>query len=147
MRLTLDGLTAAPAQVWGNIRLVPLVRDAPIEDLRLALRRFEADGPRVVRVSKRTAYTSYIPYGLVVQWSPDGEPMTAIEGHLGAREEKKIRSLNGASSLLSRELAKVAFTKRKAALGIPKCGLLIPSGVNPSKCVRVRRHALASLRG
>ncbi|MFF0448370.1 hypothetical protein ACFYT4_18500 [Streptomyces sp. NPDC004609] len=34
-RLDMTGLVAAPAQVWGGIRLVPLVREAPVEGLRL----------------------------------------------------------------------------------------------------------------
>lgn len=33
--LDLTGLTTRPAQTWGAVRLVPLVREQPITDLRL----------------------------------------------------------------------------------------------------------------
>ena len=35
-KLSLKGLTLAPSQVWGQIRLVPLLREEVREDLRLA---------------------------------------------------------------------------------------------------------------
>lgn len=76
-RLELTGLTVRPAQVWGGIRLVPLVRETPVEGLRLhqeVYRGFGADpgpgsGSSVVDVGPRSHYTSYIPHGLVADWS------------------------------------------------------------------------------
>ncbi|WP_392754204.1 hypothetical protein [Streptomyces sp. LN590] len=57
-RLELTGLTVRPAQVWGGIRLVPLVREAPVEGLRLhqeVYRGLGADpGPGVVDVGPRS---------------------------------------------------------------------------------------------
>ncbi|GAB2832660.1 hypothetical protein GCM10022221_34260 [Actinocorallia aurea] len=74
-RLSLTGLRTAPSQVWGGIRLVPLLRDAPIEDLRLHPRVYDAHG--IVDLGKRTAYASYIPHGLVAAWTDDGTPAAA----------------------------------------------------------------------
>ncbi|GAA0936755.1 ARPP-2 domain-containing protein [Nonomuraea longicatena] len=80
-RLDLTGLTTRPAQVWGGIRLVPLVRERPVEDLRLAAELYTAD-LGVVRVNARTAYVSYIPHGFVADWTNDGSPAAAYGTHL-----------------------------------------------------------------
>ncbi|GLY74870.1 ARPP-2 domain-containing protein [Actinoallomurus iriomotensis] len=64
------GLTTRPAQVWGGVRLVPLVRETPIEDLRLDVRLHDADFG-VVAVDARTDYWSYIPHGYVATWGDD----------------------------------------------------------------------------
>ncbi|MET9426937.1 hypothetical protein [Streptomyces sp. NPDC003036] len=72
-RIDLAGLTARPAQVWGGIRLVPLVREEPLEGLRLHRRVYGGYG--VVDVGPRTEYVSYIPHGLVADWSGgQGQP-------------------------------------------------------------------------
>jgi hypothetical protein len=90
-RLELIGLDAAPCQVWGQVRLLPLVGPS-------------ADGPRVhplclgseaqVRLSgqpggKGLVYSSFIPSGLVFAQSSK-EAMAASElwwGELGERPE------------------------------------------------------------
>ena len=43
----LSGLQVAPAQTWGAVRMVPLLRDEPIRDLRLHPRLYGAE--RVLR--------------------------------------------------------------------------------------------------
>ncbi|MFD5205172.1 hypothetical protein ACFWM7_34625 [Streptomyces sp. NPDC058375] len=72
-RLELTGLTTGPAQVWGGIRLVPLLRDAPVEGLRLHREVYEGLGPGVVELGPRERYLSYIPHGLVADWSGEEE--------------------------------------------------------------------------
>lgn len=69
-RLSLDGLTAGPAQVWGGVRLVPLIRDRPITGLRLHRQAYEIE-PAVVALDARTYYASYIPHGFVAAWGED----------------------------------------------------------------------------
>ncbi|WP_406449407.1 hypothetical protein OG782_09935 [Streptomyces sp. NBC_00876] len=71
-RLELTGLTARPSQVWGGIRLVPLVREKPVEGLRLHREVYTGYGSAVVEVGPRTHYTSYIPHGFVADWSGEG---------------------------------------------------------------------------
>ncbi|MDX6740047.1 ARPP-2 domain-containing protein [Actinocorallia sp. A-T 12471] len=73
--LALTGLRTAPSQVWGGVRLVPLIRDAPIADLRLHPRVYDAFG--IVEVGPRTVYGSYVPHGLVAAWTDDGTPAAA----------------------------------------------------------------------
>ena len=73
----LAGLTAGPSQVWGGVRLVPLLRETPITDLRLHPRCYEPDGPAVVTVGPRTAYVAYVPHAFVATWSTDGTPVAA----------------------------------------------------------------------
>ncbi|WP_432021673.1 ARPP-2 domain-containing protein [Streptomyces parvus] len=68
-RLELTGLTAGPAQVWGGVRLVPLIREAPVEGLRLHREVYEGLGAGIVELDPRTHYVSYIPHGLVADWS------------------------------------------------------------------------------
>ena len=70
-RLSLDGLTALPAQVWGGVRLVPLVRDRPIAGLRLHRQVYESE-PAVVALDAKSYYASYIPHGFVATWTGDG---------------------------------------------------------------------------
>ena len=66
MRLDFGGLRAAPSQAVGTVRLVPLVRDEPIEGLRLYAVPTGAD-LTVVKLDPRTAYTAYVPHALVAE--------------------------------------------------------------------------------
>ncbi|MGW6583498.1 ARPP-2 domain-containing protein [Streptomyces globisporus] len=68
-RLELTGLTAGPAQVWGGVRLVPLLREVPVEGLRLHREVYEGLGAGIVELGPRERYLSYIPHGLVADWS------------------------------------------------------------------------------
>lgn len=63
-RLDFGGLRAAPSQAVGTVRLVPLVRDEPIEGLCLYAVPTHAD-LTVVQLDPRTSYTAYVPHGLV----------------------------------------------------------------------------------
>ncbi|MFE3139820.1 hypothetical protein [Streptomyces scopuliridis] len=82
-RLDLTGLTTRPAQVWGGIRLVPLVREEPMPGLRLHPEIYGAFGE--VQVDPRTRYVSYIPHGFVADWSGDGGQGAAYGTQLDAR--------------------------------------------------------------
>ncbi|MGC4892288.1 ARPP-2 domain-containing protein [Micromonospora sp. DT31] len=73
----LSGLTAGPAQTWGAVRLVPLLRPAPITDLRLHARLYDPDELSVVRTGPRTAYVSYVPHAFVATWTDDATPAAA----------------------------------------------------------------------
>lgn len=74
--LDLTGLAARPSQVWGAVRLVPLVRDEPVDDLRLRSQLY-GDVAGLVEVGPRHAYISYIPHGFVATWTGDGTPAAA----------------------------------------------------------------------
>ena len=69
-----------PSQVWGAVRLIPLLREQPIEGLRLSNRIYHND-VTVVGQGKRN-YISYIPNGIILDWnngSPIGAYGTQIE--------------------------------------------------------------------
>ncbi|MEV5445008.1 hypothetical protein AB0N23_21090 [Streptomyces sp. NPDC052644] len=71
-RIDLAGLTAGPAQVWGGIRLVPLLRERPVEGLRLHAELYgdgEDGAYGRVALGRRHTYASYIPHGFVADWS------------------------------------------------------------------------------
>ncbi|WP_042408096.1 ARPP-2 domain-containing protein [Streptacidiphilus carbonis] len=74
--LDLTGLTAGPSQVWGGVRLVPLLRAEPVTDLRLHQQVY-GDVPGVVELGPRDHYLSYIPHGFVADWTGDGSPVAA----------------------------------------------------------------------
>ena len=84
-QLPLTGLTLAPPQVLGGIRLVPILRNgAPRTDLRLNRRAYGQE-MSVVALDKTTAYYSYIPHGLVATWGDDASTFsTQIRRHATA---------------------------------------------------------------
>jgi hypothetical protein len=81
--LDLTGLRTRPAQVWGAVRLVPLVRDVPVEDLRLGARAYDATAG-LVETGPRESYFSYVPHGFVATWTGDGSPAAAYGTRLSA---------------------------------------------------------------
>ncbi|MFJ3669494.1 ARPP-2 domain-containing protein [Streptomyces sp. NPDC090106] len=84
-RTPLDGLETRPSQVWGAVRLVPLVRAEAVEDLRLHPRLH--DGPGVVDLGGRVRYCSYVPHSFVAEWTDDGSPAAAFGTQLTAPDE------------------------------------------------------------
>lgn len=75
--LDLTGLVAGPAQVWGAVRLQPLLRAVPITDLRLHARLYEQDDVSIVEVAPRTSYVAYVPHAFVASWTTDATPAAA----------------------------------------------------------------------
>ncbi|MBV6702248.1 ARPP-2 domain-containing protein [Kitasatospora aureofaciens] len=84
-RLDLAGLDTRPAQVWGGVRLVPLVRAEPLTDLRLHQELYETEYASVP-VERRTSYTSYIPHGFVADWTRDGTAAAAYGTQLASTQ-------------------------------------------------------------
>ncbi|MFI1073458.1 ARPP-2 domain-containing protein [Streptomyces puniciscabiei] len=81
--LDLTGLATRPSQVWNAVRLVPLVRDEPVGDLRLHAQLY-GDAAGLVEVGPRHAYLSYVPHGFVATWTDDGTPAAAYGTQLSA---------------------------------------------------------------
>ncbi|MCX5065866.1 hypothetical protein OOJ91_08225 [Micromonospora lupini] len=90
--IDLTGLTAGPAQTWGAIRLVPLLRASPVTDLRLHARLYDPDELSVVHVEPRTAYVSYIPHSFVATWTTDATPAAAYGTQLRAPADTRAPS-------------------------------------------------------
>ncbi|MFE3180241.1 hypothetical protein ACFXKR_04960 [Streptomyces violascens] len=88
--LDLTGLTAGPAQVWGGIRLVPLLRAEAVEGLRLSREVYGDPAGAEVRLNHTTRYTSYIPHGFVADWSGEG-PSAAYGTRLGDGVPNRVR--------------------------------------------------------
>lgn len=73
----LRGLSLAPSQIWRGVRLVPVLRDQPIEDLRLDPICY-GDEIGVVSLPDRTLYTGFVPHAFVASWTSSGEPVAAL---------------------------------------------------------------------
>jgi hypothetical protein len=84
--IAFHNLEIAPSQIWGAIRLVPLLRKDFREDLRLAKRSYNS--PVAVNVDKNILYHSYVPHGLVLNWSDDGEPVASLGGQLSDKSDQ-----------------------------------------------------------
>lgn len=82
-RLDLTGLETRPSQVWGAVRLVPLVRREPLHDLRLHPKLY-GESIGIVSVAPRELYCSYVPHGFVATWTGDGTPAAAYGTQLTA---------------------------------------------------------------
>ncbi|MET8575255.1 hypothetical protein [Streptomyces sp. NPDC005012] len=85
--LDLTGLRTRPSQVWGAVRLVPLVREEPVDDLRLSPRAYGDDAVGLVELGRRRGYVSYVPHGLVATWTRDGSPAAAYGTGLSAEPD------------------------------------------------------------
>lgn len=94
--IALRGLEVAPSQVWGGVRIVPLLRREIRQDLRLAKRSYGEDVMAVSLDNELLApgikYVSYVPHGLVVSWSTDGTAAAAFGTRLHARDGKRFGS-------------------------------------------------------
>jgi hypothetical protein len=86
--LNLKGLTAAPSQVCGAIRIVPLLRETPCEDVRLGLQKYSKDNYATVALNDGNLYSYFVPHGLILHWSNDGTPVAAYGGQVGKKETK-----------------------------------------------------------
>ena len=85
-RLELTGLRLGSPQVYGSLRLIPLLRDTIRDDLRLAAERY-AEGRTVVQLGGRPQrpqghYVGYVPHGLIVHWGDEGHPAAAFGARL-----------------------------------------------------------------
>lgn len=94
--ISLAGLDIAPSQVWGAVRIVPLLRTRSRQDLRLFKRNYDSDFT-LVSVKDDIYYIAYVPHGLVLNWSDDGSPIATLGGqllsqgkHKGKHEGKQI---------------------------------------------------------
>lgn len=88
--LPLKGLRLAPAQTFGGVRLVPLLREHVREDLCLGTRSFGDKQPDLVGLhgdarAPDLAYFSYLPHAYVLRWSSDGTAVAARGAMLGPR--------------------------------------------------------------
>ncbi|MQM25016.1 ARPP-2 domain-containing protein [Glycomyces albidus] len=109
-RLTFAGLETRPGQVWGAVRLVPLVRDAPVEGLRMHPGALpETDLPK--------DGCWYVPHGLTAEWTRDGSAVPAF----GTALRMPTATVDGSR----RPKAKPRFADRRTRIRfIPRRGAL-----------------------
>lgn len=88
--LSLKGLEIAPSQVWGAVRIVPLLRRHVRGDLRLLRRSYKEDITIVSLEEAGMKYFSYVPHGLVLSWTNDGSSVAAFGGQMVKPDGKRI---------------------------------------------------------
>ncbi|MBW4449868.1 MAG: hypothetical protein KME38_24285 [Spirirestis rafaelensis WJT71-NPBG6] len=92
--ISLKGLQIAPSQVWGAVRIVPLLRQKVRGDLRLLRRSYNEDISVVSLDGKITEpgmkYMSYVPHGLVMSWTDDGSPVAAFGAQMMQPDGKRL---------------------------------------------------------
>jgi hypothetical protein len=98
--------------VWGAIRLVPLVRDEPITDLRLDRRVYGAGDPSIVDVGDGTFYSSFVPHAFVASWEPGQEPAAAFGTQLQERPATPRRARMRVPKRALRRMARGVDGKR-----------------------------------
>lgn len=107
--LNLKGLEIAPSQVWGAVRIVPLLRHQVRNDLRLMRRNYQEDLSIVSLDSKGERgmkYVSYVPHALVLSWSNDGSSVATFGGQLLKLDDKGLNYGGCASVRLIHRMTK-----------------------------------------
>ncbi len=102
--ISLKGLEIAPSQVWGAVRIVPLLRHQVRGDLRLLKRSYQED-LTVVSLEGEMKYFSYVPHALVMSWTDDGSPVAAYGGQIKKADGKRL-DCGCASVRLTHRMAK-----------------------------------------
>ncbi|WP_293909761.1 hypothetical protein [Deinococcus sp.] len=85
--LHLNGLSVAPAQVCGGVRLIPLIRQRECRDVRLELRRYREQIGRV-QLNDGSDYWAFVPHGLVLRWGEGDELESAMGSQLKKTDGK-----------------------------------------------------------
>jgi hypothetical protein len=84
--ISLQNLEVAPSQIWGAVRLVPLIKKEYRSDLRLSQRSYNSQ--TIVQIANNIFYHSYVPHGLVLNWSDDGSPAASLGTQIGKQDTK-----------------------------------------------------------
>ena len=79
----LKGCQLGYGQVWGSVRIVPVLRKAPTGDIRLHQRGHQKDS--VASTYGGANFYSYLPRAFVLNWESDGETVATSETHLQGR--------------------------------------------------------------
>lgn len=79
--LELQGLIAAPSQVCGAFRLVPLIRQNKCSDVHLFLDKYDRL-PSRVKLDDHTEYWSIIPHGFILDWSGNESSTLAVSAQI-----------------------------------------------------------------
>lgn len=77
-RFDLSGYRFEPAQTWGSVWLVPIVRESPVTD-DLRLRAVDNQDDQVQSTYSRAEFQSYMPRAMVMDWAPDGGVLATAE--------------------------------------------------------------------
>jgi hypothetical protein len=115
----LDGLRPAPAQVWGRVRLIPLIADGAFDDsLRLGLRRYDDALWTQAHTDDDLYYGStFVPHAMIVDWTDDGAPVASWSTQLiAASEERAAKQHKIGSRCVVRELNRMIQREQRGRL-------------------------------
>ncbi|PRQ08276.1 ARPP-2 domain-containing protein [Enhygromyxa salina] len=116
--ITLNGLSLGASQLWGSVRLVPLLRDQPIEDLRLSPQCW--GGPTAVSLPDHTTYSAFIPHAFVASWSHDNTPVASLGTQLAHASTSKTNNQHFQVRLAHR----MAKRERQRGVAVPRLRFL-----------------------
>ncbi len=105
-RFSINGLLPAPSQVFGNVRLVPLLRETPSADLRIAAQHYGESAAIVNLGGGRFYGCSYVPHGFVIGYTEDGSPLASYGAALRNEEGGKKFSGENTGVVLHHRLVK-----------------------------------------
>lgn len=93
--ISFNNLKLMPSQIYGSIRLVPLVKDNYNTDLKMDYKKY--DSFNIIKVDKNNAYMSYTPHAITVSLSgsetqnvKDKEDKVLSKGDLSITASDKI---------------------------------------------------------
>lgn len=92
-QISLGNVRHGPPQVFGGVRLVPLLRDEVRDDLRLSCRKYNED-VAAVNISGDVDYCAYVPHAFVADWTSDGTAAFSFGSQL-RKGHKKVRTSDG----------------------------------------------------
>jgi len=117
--LTWKEIDFAPAQVFGGVRLVPLLRANYREDLRLSRHVYAGSASRVA-LPDNTTYRAFIPHGLIAHWNNDGEAVLGTQITDSKSEHNVQNKPNNTNSGASPLIRMVKRSSAKALRFLPQ---------------------------
>jgi len=107
--INLDEFELAPSQVWGNIRLVPVIKKSNTTDLRLGLRNYDdpyaitcLDGKDPLEDTK-SCYYSYVPSAMVATWAKEGSAASSYGCQIEEKSKKIVPGLRVENRIAKQE--------------------------------------------
>lgn len=95
--IDLNNFEFGSSQVWGNIRILPVLSNNYSNNLRLQMRKYN-ENIQIVNVDKNLSYFSYIPHAFIIKYDKEGSSystkgtkVTSKDGKVYGNKDFSIR--------------------------------------------------------